>query len=362
MKDPIKSRQAVWYDKNTLFMIDQSLLPFEVKIIRTRDYRQTCLAIKSMLIRGAGTIGNVGAFALVQAFLDAPKKNLWTCADRARSEIKAARPTARSLSYAVDRVYEAAKKSKDPKKTALDEAQKIFNEDKEASKKIGRCSNRLIKKNFKILTHCNTGFLAMAGFGTALSIVYQAHKAKKNIFVYVDETRPRGQGALLTAFELSVAKIPHQIIPDHAAAYLMAKGKIDAVIVSADRIAANGDTANKIGTLEKAVVAREFGVPFYVAASLADFDFECKSGENIPIEKRDEEEVLYQSGQDKDGRIKRILTANPGSSALNYAFDVTPAKYISGFVCKRGIFKASDLGNLKIKNRQATSKKNLSLS
>jgi methylthioribose-1-phosphate isomerase len=169
--------------------------------------------------------------------------------------------------------------------------------------------------------------------------VYAANNSGKKIFVYVDETRPRSQGARLTAWELQNEGIPHAIIPDNAGAYYMSKGEVDLMIVGADRIAANGDTANKIGTLEKAIVAKEYGVPFYVAAPLSTFDRNCPSGNQIRIEQRNQEEVLFQNGLDSNGKIVEIKVTNPGSDVLNPAFDVTPAKYITGIVTEKGIIK-----------------------
>jgi S-methyl-5-thioribose-1-phosphate isomerase len=219
------------------------------------------------------------------------------------------------------------------------EAQKVALENTEAAKAIGRHGNALIGNGARILTHCNAGWLAFVDFGSALSPVYEAHQSGKNIFVYVDETRPRAQGARLTAWELQQAGIPYTIVPDNAGAYLMSKGMVDLVIVGADRIAANGDTANKIGTFEKAILAKEFGIPFYAAAPHSTFDKDCPDGSHIIIEERNEDEVLYQSGPDDEGRIHRIRVAAPGASALNPAFDVTPARFITAYITESGIVK-----------------------
>jgi S-methyl-5-thioribose-1-phosphate isomerase len=205
---------------------------------------------------------------------------------------------------------------------------------------MGIHGNALLKNNARILTHCNAGWLAFADYGSALSPIYQAHRESKNVFVYVDETRPRSQGARLTAWELHNEKVPHTIIPDNAGAYLASKGKIDIMICGADRIAANGDTANKIGTFEKAIIAKTFGIPFYIAAPISTFDIHCNSGDDIIIEERSEDEVLYQTGLNENNELTRILVCSPGSSAYNPAFDVTPASYISGFITERGIFPA----------------------
>jgi methylthioribose-1-phosphate isomerase len=226
---------------------------------------------------------------------------------------------------------------------AIAEAQAIADEDANASQKIGEFGNELIKDGYGIATHCNAGWLAFVDYGTALSPIYASHKEGKNIFVYVDETRPRGQGARLTAWELHNAGIPHAIIPDNATAWYMSHGKIDLMITGADRIAANGDTANKIGTLEKAIAARHFNIPFYIAAPASTFDMNTPNSGKIVIEERDPEEVLFQEGLTKDGIRERILVCSPGSAALNPAFDVTPAGLITGFITEKGIVKPKDL-------------------
>jgi S-methyl-5-thioribose-1-phosphate isomerase len=190
-------------------------------------------------------------------------------------------------------------------------------------------------------THCNAGWLGFVDYGSALSPVYVANNSGKKIFVYVDETRPRSQGARLTAWELQNEGIDHAIIPDNAGAYYMSKGMVDIMIVGADRIASNGDVANKIGTFEKAIVAHEFGVPFYVASPLSTFDMDCKRGDDIIIEQRHPTEVMFQTGMDNEGKIVEILVSNPGSPALNPAFDVTPASFIDGIITEKGIIKAN---------------------
>jgi S-methyl-5-thioribose-1-phosphate isomerase len=189
----------------------------------------------------------------------------------------------------------------------------------------------------QIETHCNAGWLAFVDYGTALSPIYRSHANGKRVFVYVDETRPRSQGARLTAWELGQAGIDHAIIPDNAGAWLMSLGKIEMVITGADRIAANGDTANKIGTLEKAIAAHAYGIPFYIAAPSSTFDAACQNGSAIPIEERSEDEVLYMDGITSKGVPERILVCSPGSHAMNPSFDVTPAKYITGIITEKGI-------------------------
>lgn len=318
-----KHYRTVWMEGQTVYLIEQNLLPFEFKIHEAKTYRETCRAIKTMLVRGAGAIGATAGFAMAQAFQE--KANT----AQARKEIEATRPTAQNLFYAVKRVYE----STDP----AAEAQKIAAEDAASSRRIGEFGSALIKDGYKIETHCNAGWLAFVDHGTALSPIYTAHHSGKKIFVYVDETRPRGQGARLTAWELKNENVPHAIIADNAGAFLMSQGKIDLLIVGADRIAQNGDVANKIGTLEKAICAQEYGIPFYVAAPTSTFDLACPNGKSIPIEERSEDEVLYQTGPTAAGSLAKILVCSPGSHAINPAFDVTPAKYITGIITEKGV-------------------------
>jgi S-methyl-5-thioribose-1-phosphate isomerase len=332
-----KSYQTVWMEGSSVFMIEQNLLPFEFKIHECKTYWDTCMAITDMVVRGAGAIGAAAGYAMAQAFMMSRNETKAITIREAREDIEHTRPTAENLFYAVDRVYKAGLVSPE---NAMIEAQKVALKDEQDSKKIGEFGSELIKKKANILTHCNAGWLAFVDYGTALAPIYLAKRQGKEVFVYVDETRPRNQGARLTAWELNNDGVPHVIIPDNAAASLMAAGKVDMVIVGADRIAANGDVANKIGTLEKAVLAKEFGVPFYVAAPTSTFDMECTTGKNIPIEMRSQDEVLYQTGIDANGNKVRVMVASPGSEALNPAFDVTPAKYISGIITEKGIIKA----------------------
>jgi methylthioribose-1-phosphate isomerase len=232
------------------------------------------------------------------------------------------------------------KQAKISREKAIEEALEVAHKDAEDTRAIGQFGSSLISNKSRILTHCNAGWLAFVDYGTALSPIYTARDQKKKVFVYVDETRPRGQGARLTAWELSNENIPHVIIPDNAAAGLMAEGKIDLVIVGADRIARNGDVANKIGTLDRAILASHYGIPFYVAAPISTFDKDCPSGKDIVIEHRSQDEVLYQEGMDANENMVRIRVASPGSEAYNPAFDVTPAKLISGIITEKGLVKA----------------------
>jgi len=323
MKVKDKHFRTVWLDGSSVFLIEQNLLPFDFKIFEAKTYQDTCRAIKTMIVRGAGAIGATAGFAMAQAFLQ--KADL----KKAKREIEATRPTAQNLFYAVNRVFN----STDP----IKEAQAIADEDADNCRKIGEIGSQLIKDGCNIETHCNAGWLAFVDYGSALAPIYVACQQKKKVFVYVDETRPRSQGARLTAWELKNENVPHAIIPDNAGAYLMSQGKVDLMIVGADRIAANGDAANKIGTLEKAIAAKEYGVPFYVAAPSSTFDPKCKTGKDIPIEYRSEDEVLYQTGPYN----QKILVCSPGSKAINPAFDVTPAKFITGIITEKGIKSSS---------------------
>jgi len=331
--------RTIWIEGSTVFMIDQNLLPFKFKIFESEDYLQTCKSIKSMMVRGAGAIGAAAGFAMAQAFIQAPKIGTEEFVLKARRNIEETRPTARNLFYAVERVFDAGKISSE---NAVTVAQKIADEDASASQAIGEIGNEIIKAGFRIETHCNAGWLAFVDFGTALSPIYMAHKSGKDVFVWVDETRPRSQGARLTAWELYNEGILHKIVPDNAGAWLMSQNQVDMMIVGADRIASNGDTANKIGTFEKAIIAKTFGVPFYIAAPTSTFDLKCKSGNEILIEERSDDEVLFQTGPDSDGVIRKIRVASEGSSAINPAFDITPASYITGIITEKGIVKPDE--------------------
>lgn len=339
----LKNKRAVWAIGSKVYMINQIKLPFEEKIFISETYIETCTAIKTMIVRGAGSIGAAAGFAMMQAADAAPTENNTDFLLNAKNEIEQTRPTAGDLFVAVERVY---KKALISKKEAKKEAQKIADETACAGQKIGEYGNKLIKENFGILTHCNAGPLALVEYGSALSPIIKAHQSGKKIIVYVDETRPANQGAKLTAWELFNAGIPHLIITDNAAGLLMMQGKIDMVITGADRIAANGDTANKIGTFEKAVLAKEFNIPFYIAAPDSTFDKDCKTGKNIKIEERNENEILFITGKNSEGQIEIIRIANPGSSAYNPVFDITPAKYIAGFITSYGIFQSIEEYNM----------------
>ncbi len=337
-----KHYKAVWFENHIVHMIDQRSLPFQFRITTAEGYLQTCVAIRNMTVRGAGTIGAAAGFAMAQAFLESHGRRDFI--ESAKIDIGNTRPTAHDLFHAIDRVHQAgmaAWNDGDPDKAfeaAEKEALKMADRYITAARSIGEHGKSLIKDGMNILTHCNAGWLALVDYGSALSPVYRAFEEGKRLHVWVDETRPRNQGGRLTAWELYHQGIPHTIIPDHAAASLMAKGAVDMVITGADRIAANGDTANKIGTFEKALLAREFGIPFYVAAPWSTFDQHCPTGAGIPIEERSAEEVTHASGIDKEGTVREIQILNPGSSVYNPAFDLTPARLITAFITERGVF------------------------
>jgi len=339
MKIENKHYRTVWYDTDTnvVSMINQIKLPFEFEVVQFNTHTETAEAIRDMTVRGAGAIGATAGFAMAQAFVESSDT---TIRKQARITIESTRPTAMNLFYATQKVFSAGENSIE---AAQKMAQEIADNDAEGCRLIGEFGNTLIQSNQKILTHCNAGWLAFVDYGSALSPIYSAFKAGKNPFVYVDETRPRGQGARLTAWELHNNKINHKIIADNAAAFYMAKGELDMVITGADRIAANGDVANKIGTLEKAILAKEFGIPFYVAVPFSTVDFSSASGHAFTIEERSDEELLYHEGPDENNIIRKIRMASPGSSGLNPAFDVTPFKYITAFITERGIIKPQDL-------------------
>ncbi|MFN3527836.1 MAG: S-methyl-5-thioribose-1-phosphate isomerase [Candidatus Altarchaeaceae archaeon] len=325
-------------------MIDQTKLPRKFEIFKCKNYREICNAIKQMIIRGAPAIGVAGGLAMYLACEEFKNKNFYeflSIIEKAKEEILNTRPTAVDLFNYVNSVYNViinSKNSIDATENAKNKALELYNKNLEICKKIGENGVKIIEKinkdEIKILTHCNAGALVGVDYGTALSIIRMAKNIKK-IFVYVDETRPRFQGAL-TAWELENEGIEYRVIVDNAAGYFMFKKEIDLVITGADRIALNGDTANKIGTYEKAVVAYENKIPFYVAAPLSTFDKNCKTGEDIKIEFRDENEIL-------EFKKKKIFGRN--TKAINPAFDITPAKYISGFITEKGIFKPEEIKN-----------------
>jgi methylthioribose-1-phosphate isomerase len=313
--------RAVWMSRGVVKAIEQRLLPAKFKVVSIRTYKEMAEAISNMTIRGAPSIGAAAAYGMALAWQR--KEDL----NKAAKTIKSTRPTAHDLFYAVDLML--SKRDEDLVKAADEYADSIV----DMCYRIGQHGSRLIKDGSRILTHCNAGALATVDYGTALAPIRVAHRAGKKLYVYVDETRPRLQGAKLTAWELLNEGIDHAVIPDNAAGHYM-KDSVDIVIVGADRIARNGDFANKIGTYEKAVLAKENKVPFYVAAPVSTFDMKIGNGKSIPIEERSEDEVLL---------LNNLRVAPKGSKALNPAFDVTPARYVKGFITEKGIVKPTDI-------------------
>ncbi len=339
--------RTVWLEDGIVKLINQTKLPFSFEIAECKTYRDTADAITNMVVRGAPAIGATAAYAMAQAavsFRGTDIKKFIAYVVEAGELIKFTRPTAYDLFYGVDSVKKAVKKSKyveQAKRIAVDSGNEYANESVRRCEAIGNEGEKLIKDGARILTHCNAGWLACVDWGTATAPMYKAKRNGKNVTVFVDETRPRSQGARLTAWEMRNEGIEHFIIADNAAAHFMQHGEVDIVIVGADRIAANGDAANKIGTLEKAIAAKEYNIPFYVAAPLTTFDANCAKGRDIPIEERSEDEVTKMSGIESDGAIRTVQVTSPGSRARNPAFDVTPSKFIAGIITEKGIIKAN---------------------
>ncbi len=349
--------KTIWHSKKTVKLIDQRKLPLQEKIVTCRNYKQVITAIKTMQIRGAPAIGIAGAYALAlaAAMTGGNIKRLRKIAD----EITATRPTAVNLAWAVERCFAVAKQrvsecrgigvsgkarsTIDDGRTTLpsallSEAKQIAREEEQSCLAMGRHGAKLIKRGWRLLTHCNAGSLASVGLGTALAPIKLAHRQGGKISVFVDETRPLLQGARLTAYELKKEGVPFHVISDNMAAHFMSRGEVDCVITGADRIAANGDAANKIGTLGLAVSCAHFGIPFYVVAPSSTFDLSLSSGRKIPIEERPKQEVEYCGG-------KRIVPR--GAKVRNPAFDVTPAKLITAIVCEKGVIRPPYRKNIK---------------
>jgi S-methyl-5-thioribose-1-phosphate isomerase len=335
---------TLWREGAEVKMIDQRLLPHRFEILTLHSHGETAEAIRDMAVRGAGAIGVAGGYGVAQATLEAQGRKLRDFKEYvsgAADTLRATRPTAVNLFHAIDRCVKTASRGSVPERVAAAcaEADRIALEDLEASKKMGEYGDALIEDGYRILTHCNAGALAFIDNGSALAPIRVAHRSGKHIFVYADETRPRSQGAKLTAWELQQEGIPYALIADNAAGHYMHRGEVDFVIVGADRIAANGDTANKIGTYEKAVLARENGIPFYVAAPRMTFDLRCPNGDHIEIEERSPDEVNWVWGADDEGNYMKVRISAEGTTAKNPSFDVTPAKYITGFITEVGVIK-----------------------
>ncbi len=335
---------------NSVRLIEQRLLPHEFKIIGTKDFRATAAAIRDMIVRGAGAIGATAAYGLAQgarAFRGGDTKKFCAHLEVVYRTLKEARPTAVDPVNAMHQVLVEMSHGEtiaEQQALALAAAEEFANEDARHCEEIGRHGAKLIRNGMKLLTHCNAGWLAFVDIGTATAPMYAAQVQRKKFHVFCDETRPRSQGATLTAWELAQQKISHQIIADNAAGHLMQRGEIDLVIVGSDRVLGRtGEVANKIGTYTKAVLAARHKIPFYVAIPLSTVDWRLKRGFDIPIEERHESEVLGAWGVNPQGRREYIRVANPGSGARNPGFDVTPAELVTGIITPAGIFKPKDL-------------------
>ena len=316
MKIEGKDRRALWFEDGTIKFIDQRKLPHKLEIFTAKNIEDCVFAINEMIVRGAPAIGAAAAYGMVLG-----KDN----ASKTAEILRKTRPTAHDLFYTIDYMIDIIKDGKDALNAANDYVEDII----DRCRRIGENGEKLIKNGMKILTHCNAGALATVDYGTALAAFRIAHKKGKKIFVYIDETRPRLQG-LLTDWELEQEKIPHVVIADNAAGHFMRIGEIDIVITGADRIAKNGDFANKIGTYEKAVIAKENGIPFYVAAPISTFDKTITDGSQIKIEERNRKELA---------RINEKTIMPEWTQVRNPAFDVTPSRYVTGYITEEEIIK-----------------------
>jgi len=335
---------------NSVRLIEQRLLPHEFKIIGTKNFKETARAITDMVVRGAGAIGATAAYGLAQgalAFHGQDLKKFSAHIATVYQTLADARPTAVDPVNAMNDVRREMARGKtvaEQQSLALAAAEEFANEDVRHCEEIGKHGSKLIRNGMKILTHCNAGWLAFVDTGSATAPIYAAQKQGKKFHVVCDETRPRSQGATLTAWELAEQNIPHQIIADNAAGHLMQRGEIDLVIVGGDRVLGRtSEVANKIGTYTKAVLAARHKIPFYVAIPCSTIDWKLKNGFDIPIENRDESEVLGAWGVTQTGQREYIRVANPTSGACNPGFDVTPAELITGIITPAGIFKPKEL-------------------
>ena len=320
----VEDFRAVWLDDGSVQMIDQRALPHTFEIFRAETSDEIAFAIKDMVVRGAPSIGAAAAYGMAMSIINAEPL------DQATNKILQTRPTAGDLFFAVRNVSEMIEAGMDPDMAANQYVDTIV----EQCRAIGDVGAELIPDGGNVLTHCNAGALATVDHGTALAPIRAAAEAGKELFVFVDETRPRLQGSRLTAWELANEEIPHAIIADSAAGYYISRGEVDLVIVGADRICRNGDFANKIGTYTKAILAKTHEIPFYVAAPVSTFDFDLKSGADIPIEERDPKEVLF---------VGEYRLAPEGAEALNPSFDVTPASLVTGIITDKGIISPDEI-------------------
>ena len=328
--------KTIEFKDDILYLIDQRKLPTEYEIFQCKDFRDVDFAIHDMVVRGAPAIGATAAYGAVLAakeFINLDKYEFFLKMGEALEQLNNSRPTAVNLMWAINKMKVLIDDNKDLEVKEIynkikEEADNIFHEDIATNKAMAKYGNEIIKQGATILTHCNTGALATVGYGTALGVVREAHYTGKNIFVYADETRPRLQGGKLTAWELVQENIPAKLIADNVAATLIRDGKIDVILTGADRVASNGDSANKIGTFMLSVVAKAYNVPFYIVAPTTTIDFEMETGAGIEIEERSPEEVTHING---------IRIAPEGIDVYNPAFDVTPWENITGIITEKGI-------------------------
>ena len=354
MKIEGKEYRTIWFENNVVKIIDQTKLPHQFIIKDLKTVKEAVNAIKIMEVRGAPLIGGTAAFGIALAVQE---NNDPEFIKKNAEELIQSRPTAINLKWAVDRMMNKLSgiNSDQILDIALKEAQEICDEDEKFCENIGINGLKIIeeiynkKKNtINILTHCNAGWLATINWGTATSPIYHAHKKGIPVHVWVDETRPRNQGANLTSYELNEEEIPNTIIADNTGGILMQRGDVDMCIVGTDRTLSNGDVCNKIGTYLKALAAKDNNVPFYVALPSSTIDWEIKEGKDIPIEERNSEELSHVEGMDENNEIKKVLIYPKKSKAMNLAFDVTPAKYVTGLITEKGISEASSEGLKKL--------------
>ena len=350
MKIDGKEYRTIWFENDIVKIIDQTKLPYQFVIKDLKTLDDAVSAIKTMEVRGAPLIGATAAYGIVLAVKE---NNDQSFLKKASEKLINSRPTAINLKWAVDRMIKklSGVNSNEILNIALNEAKKICDEDIQFCLRIGINGLNIIeeiynkkKSTVNVLTHCNAGWLATINWGTATSPIYQANKKGIPIHIWVDETRPRNQGANLTSFELNEEKIPNTIIADNTGGILMQRGEIDICIVGTDRTLANGDVCNKVGTYLKALAAYDNNIPFYVALPSSTIDWDTKNSNDIPIEERSPNELSYLEGIDEKGNIKKIQIYPKKSKAMNLAFDITPAKYVTGLITEKGICKASKEG------------------
>ena len=342
--------RTIWFENNIVKIIDQTKLPHQFTIKDLKTVKDSINAIKTMEVRGAPLIGATAAYGLVLSVLE---KNNQSFLQRSSEDLIASRPTAINLKWAVDRMMKKLSgiNSSEVLKIALEEANEIVEEDVTFCRNIGINGLKIIEEiaNKKkgivnILTHCNAGWLATIDWGTATSPIYHAHQKGIKVHVWVDETRPRNQGANLTSYELNEEGIKNTIIADNTGGILMQRGEVDMCIVGTDRTLANGDVCNKVGTYLKALAAHDNKIPFYVALPSSTIDWNIKDHKDIPIEERNSEELSHIEGIDEKGNITKVQIYPKKSKAMNLAFDVTPAKYVTGLITEKGICEASEKG------------------